>query len=33
MSENLLNECLLTVAREIEINDIVENVFQSELQL
>ncbi|XP_019758498.2 uncharacterized protein LOC109536639 isoform X2 [Dendroctonus ponderosae] len=33
MSEGLLNECLLTVAREIEINDIVENVFQSELQL
>jgi len=33
ISEELLNESLLGVAREIEVNDIVEKLFKEELQL
>lgn len=33
ISEELLNESLLSVAREIEVNDIVEKLFKEELQL
>ncbi|XP_066151818.1 uncharacterized protein [Euwallacea fornicatus] len=33
LSEDLLNHCFLSVAREIEINEIVDKAFQSELQL
>ncbi|KAF7269599.1 hypothetical protein GWI33_017350 [Rhynchophorus ferrugineus] len=33
ISEEILNHCLLAVAGEIEVNDIVDRVYQAELQL